>query len=165
MHRKGWVLLIGGAVVAAIAACADNPEAGKSCPLLCPQQSVTLRDTTVDAIVSDSTVNGLPSIGLETFMMLSSHRDTVDTRAIIRFDTIQQDYTQGRRSTARSRTSTRAQLVMPIVHDTLHKLDGADHDRSVQRRYDRDGYGGVDPRARCFVRIGSSARRRSRRSR
>jgi hypothetical protein len=113
--------LIGGAVVAAIAACADNPEAGKSCPLLCPQQSITLRDTTVDAIVSDSTVNGLPSIGLETYMMLSSHRDTVDTRAIIRYDTIQQNYTKGGFDSTITHIDT-AQLVMPIVRDTLHKL-------------------------------------------
>ncbi|MGH7620017.1 MAG: hypothetical protein ACREPM_22615 [Gemmatimonadaceae bacterium] len=60
MHRKAFGLLIGGAAVVIIAACADNPEAGKSCPLLCPEQSITLRDTTVDAVVSDTTVTGLP---------------------------------------------------------------------------------------------------------
>jgi hypothetical protein len=110
---------VGGAVVAIIGACADNPEAGRSCPLLCPQQSVTLRDTTVDAIVSDTTVTGLPSIGLETFMMLSAHGDTVDTRAIIRFDTIQQDYTKGGFDSTIAHIDT-AQLVLPIASDTLH---------------------------------------------
>jgi hypothetical protein len=113
--------LIGGAVVAVIGACADNPEAGRSCPLLCPQQSITLRDTTVDAIVSDSTVTGLPSIGLETNMMLSAHGDTVDTRAIIRFDTIQQNYTKGGLDSVITHLDT-AQLVVPIVTDSLHKL-------------------------------------------
>lgn len=120
-HRKTLGLLIGGAVVALIGACADNPEAGKSCPLLCPQQSITLRDTTVDAVVSDSTVNGLPSIGLETFLMLSSHKDTVDTRAIVRFDTITQTYTKSGFDSTITHIDT-AQLIVPLAPDSLHKL-------------------------------------------
>jgi len=121
LHKKAFGLLVGGAAVAIIGACADNPEAGRSCPLLCPQQSLTLRDTTVDAIVSDTTVTGLPSIGNETFMMLSAHGDTVDTRAIIRFDTIQQDYTKSGFDSTIVHIDT-AQLVVPVVTDSLHKL-------------------------------------------
>jgi hypothetical protein len=114
---------VGGAVVVLIAACADNPEAGRACPLLCPQQSVTLQDTTVEAIVSDTTITGLPSIGLENFLMLSSHGDTVDTRAIIRFDTIQQDFTHSGFDSTITHVDT-ATLVVPIVKDSLHKLPG-----------------------------------------
>ena len=121
LHKKAFGLLVGGAAVAIIGACADNPEAGRSCPLLCPQQTATLRDTTVDAIVSDTTVTGLPSIGNETFMMLSAHGDTVDTRAIIRFDTIQQDYTKSGFDSTIVHIDT-ATLVVPIVTDSLHKL-------------------------------------------
>jgi len=121
-HRKSFGLLIGGAVVALIGACADNPEAGKSCPLLCPQQSITLRDTTVDAVVSDSTVNGLPAIGEETFLMLSSHGDTVDTRAIVRFDTITQSYTKSGFDSTIVHIDT-AQLLVPITSpDSVHRL-------------------------------------------
>jgi hypothetical protein len=111
---------MGGAAVAIIAACADNPEAGRSCPLLCPQQSITLQDTTVDAVVSDTTITGLPSIGFETFMMLSAHGDTVDTRAIIRFDTIQQSYTKSGFDSTIVHIDT-ATLILPIVKDTIHK--------------------------------------------
>jgi hypothetical protein len=120
LHRQALGLLVGGAAVAIIAACADNPEAGRSCPLLCPQQSITLQDTTVDAVVSDTTITGLPSIGLETFMMLSAHGDTVDTRAIIRFDTIQQSYTKSGFDSTIAHIDT-ATLVLPIVKDTIHK--------------------------------------------
>jgi hypothetical protein len=122
LHRKrgtAFGLLIGGAVVALIGACADNPEAGKSCPLLCPQQSITLRDTTVDAVVSDTTVNGLPAIGMETFMMLSSHGDTVDTRAIVRFDTIVQTYSKSGSDSTIVHIDT-AQLIVPLAPDSLH---------------------------------------------
>lgn len=112
---------MGGVAVAVIASCADNPEAGRSCPLLCPQQSVTLVDTTVDAIVSDTTVTGLPAIGLEDFMMLAAHGDTVDTRAIIRFDTLQQSYSKAGFDSTIAHIDT-AQLVVPIVTDSMHKL-------------------------------------------
>lgn len=78
------VTLLGVAAFAAmaIAACSDKLEAGLSCPLLCPEQTVTLLDTTIDAVVVDTTITGLPPIGTENFLMLSSHGDTLDTRAI-----------------------------------------------------------------------------------
>ena len=68
-------------VVFAMAACSEKLEAGKSCPLLCPEQAITLLDTIIDAAVSDTTVTGLPSIGNEGYLMLASHGDTVETRA------------------------------------------------------------------------------------
>ena len=44
--------------------------------------------------MSDTTVTGLPPIGNETFMMLASHGDTLDARAIVRFDTLPQTYSK-----------------------------------------------------------------------
>src|SRR3954468_23995132 len=53
----------------AIAACTETLDAGKSCPLLCPEQEIALRDTVIDAVSSDTTVLGIPPIGSETFLM------------------------------------------------------------------------------------------------
>lgn len=92
MNKKVLTLLTAGLVVLTIAACSENLEGGKSCPLLCPEQAVTLRDTTVDAVIADTTVPGLPPIGSEGYLMLASHGDTLETRAIIRFDTLPQTY-------------------------------------------------------------------------
>jgi len=98
-----------------IAACSDNLNAGKSCPLLCPEQAVTLQDTIIDAVVTDTSVLGIPSIGNEVFLMLSSHGDTVDSRAIIRYDTITTTFT-GASSTDSTITEVdSAELVMPIA--------------------------------------------------
>lgn len=106
----------------AIAACSEQLEAGKSCPLLCPEQAIQLRDTLIDAVVADTTVLGIPTIGHEVFLMLSSHGDSVDSRAIIRFDTIQQDFT-GASSTDSTITEVdSAELVIPIAPpDTLRR--------------------------------------------
>ena len=81
------VLAVFLALVAGVGACSDRLESGASCPLLCPQEGVPLRDTILD-IVSDTTVLGFPPFGYENFMLLTSRGDTLDTRVIIRYDTI-----------------------------------------------------------------------------
>jgi len=119
---KAWGLLIGGVATLAIAACSEKLEGGQSCPLLCPQQAVTLNDTTIDALVSDTTITGLPAIGTERFMMLASHGDTVDSRAIIRFDTLPQSYTKNAIDSTIANIDT-AELIVPIAApDSLHRL-------------------------------------------
>ena len=83
------------AVVAtlSITACAEKLEGGASCPLLCTQQAATLIDTTIDGVVFDTTIVGLPPIGSERVLMLASHGDSLDARAIVRYDTIPQSFT------------------------------------------------------------------------
>jgi hypothetical protein len=111
------------AVVAvfAIAACSEKLEGGKSCPLLCPEQAITLLDTIIDAAVSDTTVSGLPSIGNEGYLMLASHGDTVETRAIVRYDTLPQHYTKSGLDSTIVNIDT-AYLITPIAKpDSLHR--------------------------------------------
>src|SRR5204862_1100965 len=108
-------------IVFVIAACSEKLEAGKSCPLLCPEQAVTLRDTIIDAAVSDTTVTGLPSIGNEGYLMLASHGDTVETRAIVRYDTLPQHYTKSGLDSTIVNIDT-AYLITPIAKpDSLHR--------------------------------------------
>jgi hypothetical protein len=104
-----------------IASCAESPDGGAACPLLCPQQAATLRDTTIDAIVVDTTVLGLPPIGTETFMMLASYGDTLDSRVIIRYDTLPTTYTKQNIDSTIVTIDT-AQLIAPIVKpDSLRR--------------------------------------------
>jgi hypothetical protein len=106
----------------AIAACSEQLEAGKSCPILCPEQAISLRDTIIDAVVGDTTVLGYPAIGNEVFLMLSSHGDTLDSRAIIRYDTITQTFTGAAQTDSTITEVDSAELVMPIAPpDTLRK--------------------------------------------
>jgi hypothetical protein len=115
----GLVLAVGATVV--IAACSEKTEAGRACPLLCPQTAITLADTTIDAsVVSDTTVTGLPPIGNETYTMLASFGDALDARTIIRYDTIPQTYTKNSLDSTIVKIDT-AQLVTPLVLDSLHR--------------------------------------------
>ena len=122
MHRKVAVLLAITTTAFVIAACSEKLEAGKSCPLLCPEQAISLVDTTIDAVFGDTTVLGLPPIGSETYLMLASHGDTVETRPIIRFDTLQQSFTAGNNADSTITKLDSALLVLPIAKpDSAHR--------------------------------------------
>jgi hypothetical protein len=71
-----------------IAACAEDYQGGAACPTLCPEQSVVVFDTTFDPVELDTTVTGFPSHGTETELLLARRGDTVDTRPVIRFDSL-----------------------------------------------------------------------------
>lgn len=114
MLKKAVAMCTAIGVVLTIAACSEKLDAGTSCPLLCPEQAITLRDTIIDAAVSDTTVTGLPPVGAESYLMLASHGDTVETRAIIRYDTLPQTFTRsGLDSTITSIDS--AYLITPLA--------------------------------------------------
>lgn len=116
------MLVTAFAAVLSIAACEEKLDAGSQCPLLCPQQSITFVDTTIDAIVEDTTVLGLPPLGSEASLMLSSHGDTLETRAIIRFDTLPQTYTKSTSIDSTIVNIDTAMIVAPIVRDTLNPI-------------------------------------------
>ncbi|HET7374144.1 MAG TPA: hypothetical protein VFJ20_12180, partial [Gemmatimonadaceae bacterium] len=122
MNKKVAILLAIATTTFTIAACSDKLEAGKSCPLLCPEQAITLRDTIIDAVFGDTTISGLPPIGSETFLMLSSHGDTVETRAIVRFDTLEQTFLAANSADSTIKKLDSALLVLPIAKpDSAHR--------------------------------------------
>lgn len=122
LNRKFARVIVALIATVAIAACSEQLDAGKSCPLLCPEQEINLVDTVIDAVLSDTTVLGIPPIGSETFLMLSSHGDTVQTRAIIRFDTLQGNFSAGNGADSLISHIDTAQIVLPIEKpDSLHR--------------------------------------------
>lgn len=94
-RRRVRILLAGLAAVAMVAACSEDFEGGAACPLLCPEQNVVVHDTVFDPVVMDTTIVGFPTIGTETEMLLAYRGDTVDTRPVIRFDSIPVYYNSG----------------------------------------------------------------------
>ena len=85
--RARFVVL---ALIAAgtVAACAEDYEGGAACPALCPEQNVVVFDTTLDPVELDTTVFGFPTHGTETELLLARRGDTVDTRPVVRFDSL-----------------------------------------------------------------------------
>jgi hypothetical protein len=93
-RRAPFVVL---ALVAAgiLAACTEDFQGGAACPALCPEQNVVVFDTTFDPVELDTTVGPFPTHGTETELLLARRGDTVDTRPVVRFDTLPIYYNSG----------------------------------------------------------------------
>lgn len=76
-----------------VGACTEDLETGAACPALCPGQELEIFDTLIDpAIVLDTVLGPFPLLGFEPALYLASRGDTLDARAVIRFDTIARMY-------------------------------------------------------------------------
>src|SRR5689334_13760619 len=83
-------------VVGTIVACREDLNGSAGCPSLCPEQNVQSKDTLLESFVAiDTTVVGYPAIGTESFLLVASRGDTLDARAVMRFDTLTQQFTRG----------------------------------------------------------------------
>lgn len=78
----GCILLLG------LTACSERLDSDVGCPLLCPRGAVDIQTATVDAIVLDTTVSSLRAPGAGELMLLANRGDTLDTRVVIRFDSV-----------------------------------------------------------------------------
>ena len=90
---RAATLAIAAAGVVAIHGCTERLEGGAGCPILCPGQNVELRDTLVAAVVLDTVLSSYPAIGREPTLLLTSRGDTLETRIVVRYDTIPTTYT------------------------------------------------------------------------
>lgn len=83
-------LSIAGSLLIAVftSACTEKLENNAGCPLLCPDQGGQIETVTLDAITLDSTVSALEGQGTETSLLVATRGDSIDARAIIRFDSI-----------------------------------------------------------------------------
>ncbi|MGI8618637.1 MAG: hypothetical protein ACR2L6_06045 [Gemmatimonadaceae bacterium] len=76
----------------AAGACSEKLDNAVGCPELCPNQGIEVINVTIDPVVLDSTVNAIFPFGTEPSMLLASRGDTVDSRVIVRFDSLPQRY-------------------------------------------------------------------------
>lgn len=74
--------------VLVMSGCTEKLDGSAGCPLTCTDQSVQLQTVTLDAVAVDSTVLGGLGKGTEPQMLLANRGDTLDTRVIIRFDSL-----------------------------------------------------------------------------
>ena len=85
--RRGALAALAAAVVA-LSACNEDLQGGAACPSLCANQEVVIKDTVLEAVSFDTVVAGVPSIGSEGALLLASRGDTLDTRVVMRFDSL-----------------------------------------------------------------------------
>jgi hypothetical protein len=74
--------------VATTSACTEELTGGEGCPLLCPQQQQSFRDTIIEAIDFDTTLGPYPVLGLSNGALLASRGDTLETFVVVRFDAL-----------------------------------------------------------------------------
>ena len=90
---KSWsriarTLGVVAAVAVAFGACDEQLDSGGACPALCPAPSGQIHDTTFVAIALDTSIAGFPAKGLESVLYIASMQDTLQTRGIVRFDSL-----------------------------------------------------------------------------
>jgi hypothetical protein len=90
---KSWLirlrpLAVAAGLAVAFGACDETLDTGLACPALCPHQQVTLKDTTFFAVELDTSIAGFPALGSEPTLFVASMGDTLQTMAIVRFDSL-----------------------------------------------------------------------------
>lgn len=81
-------LAISAALLVSISSCSENLDSSGVCDVLCPSIGGSVQTTTIDAVIIDTTVQALSGLGTEPALLLSNRGDTLDTRVVIRFDSL-----------------------------------------------------------------------------
>lgn len=79
-------------IIAIAASCTETLDSSSGCPDLCSNQAGDITTITLDPVVLDTTVSALTGQGTELSMLLATRGDTVDSRAVVRFDSIPARY-------------------------------------------------------------------------
>lgn len=90
--RKPIVLAFAMLAVVAIVGCSEKLEGSAACATLCPGQTVPARDTILDVPPGDTSLSAFPVIGTEDWLLLANFGDTLETRVIVRYDTLAADF-------------------------------------------------------------------------
>src|SRR5207247_2290506 len=85
-------LLTAVAVIFGAGACNEQLDSTASCPLLCPSQPTQVKDTTLFGVELDTSIAGYPPQGTEAVLFVTTAGDTLDTRGIIRFDSLSKTF-------------------------------------------------------------------------
>lgn len=123
VNRRVRALALFLALGAGVAACSEDLESGAACPVLCPGQNVSVFDTTFEAIALDSTVDGIPGFGTEGALFLADRGDTLDVRAVVRFDTLPSTFSKSSGDSTINRLDSA--VVTFTVLDTVTKVKGS----------------------------------------
>jgi hypothetical protein len=99
------------------ASCSENLDSSGVCPVLCPALGGEVQNVTIDAVVLDTTVQALSGLGTEPGLLLAARGDTLDTRVIIRYDSLPTAF-RPTGDTTRSITSVDSASIRLII-DTL----------------------------------------------
>jgi hypothetical protein len=93
--NKWSAWLLGLTASLGLSACGERLDSGAACPALCSGESLALKDTTLEAIVLDTTLSDFPPRGSSNLLTLTNSGDTAEVRYIVRFDSLPTTYASG----------------------------------------------------------------------
>jgi len=112
-------------LVAIAGACSESLDASAGCPDLCASQNGLIQTITIDPVVLDTTVSSLTGQGTEGTILMANRGDTVDSRAVIRFDSIPDRFTPNAGDTTTQAVTTADSVMLRFNIDTAGaKLPG-----------------------------------------
>lgn len=88
LSKRAQPLALAAALAATLGGCQERLETGSACPILCPGQQPTIRDTTFFPVTFDSSATAFPVQGNEPELFIASMGDTIETVAVVRFDSL-----------------------------------------------------------------------------
>lgn len=86
--KRAQPIAMAAGLAMAIGACDEKLDSGVACPVLCPHQELTMRDTTFFPVTLDSSVAAFPVQGNESEFFIASMGDTLQTVAVVRYDSL-----------------------------------------------------------------------------
>lgn len=75
-----------------LGSCSEKLESTGVCAILCPPVGGAVQNITIDAVTFDTTVQAFSGLGAEGGLLLATRGDTLDSRVIVRFDTLPTEY-------------------------------------------------------------------------
>jgi hypothetical protein len=82
-------MLVTAALFVSISSCSENLDSSGVCGVLCPPIGGDVKTITLEAAVEvDTTVQAFSGLGTDPSLLLAKRGDTLDTRVIIRFDSL-----------------------------------------------------------------------------
>lgn len=81
-------LLVAAAIAIAVSACAEKLESVAGCPDLCSGQGGAIQTLTIEPVILDTTISVSGEFGTDAYLLVGSRGDTLDTRPVIRFDSV-----------------------------------------------------------------------------
>jgi hypothetical protein len=106
-----------------VSSCSEDLDSSGVCAVLCPPIGGDVQNITLDAVTFDTTVQALSGLGTEPALLLASRGDTLDTRVIIRFDSLPSRFVPSG-DTAQAITSVDSAYIQLRVDTLSIKGDG-----------------------------------------
>ena len=88
-----WRALAATGLAVSIWSCSENLDSSGVCGVLCPPVGGEVKNVTINGVVLDTTVQSLSGLGTEQGLLLAARGDTLDTRVVVRFDSLPAKYT------------------------------------------------------------------------